>query len=106
MRTSFRKLARHERTYRCSLDFERQISEREKTSRQQQREQSLAAVPQLLYTRRQTARCLGGVSVATVQRLENKGVLDKVRLAGSPNGQVFNKAEQVHALAQGGGHAE
>jgi len=60
-----------------------------------QRERSLTTVEQLLYTRRQTGRVLGGISVATVQRLENAGKLDKVRLAGG-NGQVFNKAAQVH----------
>lgn len=76
------------------------VSAREQARRTQQREQSLAAVQQLLYSRRQTARVLGGISVATVQRLENKGLLDKVRLAGG-NGQVFNKAAQVHALAGG-----
>jgi hypothetical protein len=65
-----------------------------------QRERSLTTVGQLLYTRRQTGRVLGGISVATVQRLENAGKLDKVRLAGG-NGQVFNKAAQVHALAEG-----
>jgi hypothetical protein len=62
------------------------------------------AVEQLLYSRDQTAHALGDISIATVIRLENAGKLDKVRLAGG-NGQVFNKASQVHALA-GGDHAE
>ncbi len=78
----------------------RRISEREQSRRAGQRKQSLAAVERLLYTRLQTAHVLGGISVASVQRLENKGLLDKVRLAGG-NGQIFNKAAQVHALAEG-----
>jgi hypothetical protein len=47
-----------------------QISDSENARRARQREQSLAAVAQLLYSRRQTARALGGISIATVQRLE------------------------------------
>src|SRR5262249_9749190 len=42
-----------------------------------------------------------GISIATVQRLEARGKLDKVRLAGSANGAVFHRASQVHALAAG-----
>jgi two-component sensor histidine kinase len=76
------------------------LSAREQERRAQQRAQSLAAVEQLLYTRRQTGRALGGISVATVIRLENKGLLDKVRLAGG-SGEVFHRASQVHALAEG-----
>ena len=68
--------------------------------RAHKREQSLAAVEQLLYSRRHSAHVLGGISIATVIRLENKGLLDKVRLAGG-NGEVFHKAEQVQALAKG-----
>jgi hypothetical protein len=83
----------------------RPISEHEQTRRAQQREQSLAAIEPLLYSRRQTARVLGNISVATIQRLEARGVLDKIRLAGSPNGAVYHRAEQVHALAEGN-HAE
>ncbi len=82
----------------------RAISEQEQARRQRQRQQSLAGVERLLYTRQQTAHALGGVSIATIQRLENAGKLDKVRLSGG-NGQVFNKAEQVHALAEGGDNA-
>jgi hypothetical protein len=77
------------------------LSQSEKAHRTRQRQQSLAAVEQLLYSRRQTAKALGGISIATVQRLEARGLLDKVRLAGSANGAVFHRASQVHALAEG-----
>jgi hypothetical protein len=80
------------------------ISEREQSRRAQQREQALAAVQRLLYSRAQTARALGA-SVRTVQRMEQRGLLDQVRLAGSPNGMVYHRVEQVVALAQGGDHA-
>jgi hypothetical protein len=78
------------------------VSDSEKARRAQQRALSLAAVEQLLYSRRQTARALGGISIATVIRLEKCGKLDKVRLAGVSNGAVFHRAAQVHALAEGG----
>ena len=77
------------------------LSDSGKARRTQQREQSIAAVEQLLYSRRQTAKALGNVSIATVQRLERAGRLDKVRLAGSGNGCVFHRAQQVYALAAG-----
>jgi CRP-like cAMP-binding protein len=77
------------------------ISSHEQARRAQQREQSLTAVEQLPYSRAQTARALGGISIATVQRIENLGLLDKIRLAGSPNGAVFHRVEQVRALARG-----
>ena len=60
-----------------------------------------APVERLLYSRVQTAHALGGISIATVQRMEARGLLDKVRLAGSPNGAVFHRAEQVRKLAEG-----
>lgn len=75
------------------------VSEAEKTRRAREREQSLAAVDQLLYSRPQIAKALGGVSVATVIRLENSGKLDKVKLVGSPNGKTFHRSSQVHELA-------
>ena len=78
------------------------ISDTEKARRARQRAQSLAAVEQLLYTRRQTAKALGNISVATVRRLEAAHKLDVVRLAGSPNGVAFHRAAQVRALAKGG----
>ena len=78
------------------------ISASERERRTRKRAQSLAAVDQLLYSRRQTAHALGGISIATVIRLENRGLLTKVRLAGVPSGAVFHRAEQVRALAEGG----
>jgi hypothetical protein len=77
------------------------ISDSEKARRARQRQQSLAAVEQLLYSRRQTAHVLGDISIATVQRVEKRGLLDIVRLAGSPTGAVFHRARQVHELAEG-----
>ena len=80
----------------------RRISPREQSRRAGQREQSfLGAVERLLYSRAQTAHALGGISIATVLRIENKGLLDKVRLAGS-HGAVFHRVEQVQALARRG----
>jgi len=84
------------------------ISPRERARRtqrrKQQREQSLATIEQLLYSRAQTARALGSVSIATVQRMEKRGLLNIVRIAGTPKGKgaVFHRAEQVRALAKGG----
>jgi hypothetical protein len=79
----------------------------EKQSRRARREQSITAIEQLLYTRAQTARALGNISIATVQRMENRKLLDKVRIAGTPKGKgaVFHRAEQVRALARGAGDA-
>lgn len=70
--------------------------------RKQSREQSLASVEQLLFSRAQTAKALGDVSIATIQRMEARGLLDIVRIAGTPKGRgaVFHRAEQVHALAR------
>lgn len=79
----------------------RRISPDQQARRAQKREQSLAAVEQLLYSRAQTAKALGDVSIATVQRMENRKLLDVVRIAGSPKGAVFHRAEQVRALAKG-----
>jgi hypothetical protein len=79
------------------------LSEAEKRRRAQQREQTLAAVPVLLYSRRQTQRALGGISISTIIRLENAHKLDKVTLAGVPNGVVYHRASQVIALAEAGG---
>jgi hypothetical protein len=85
----------------------KKLSEAEKRRRADQRQQAIAAtIPRLLYSREQTRHALGGVSLATVQRLEQRGLLDKVRLAGSASGAVFHHAWQVQALAQGGGHAD
>jgi hypothetical protein len=83
------------------------ISDSEKAaSRAEKRAQRLAAVEQVLYTRAQTAKALGDISIATVIRLENRGVLDKIRPSGSPSGAVFHRAKQVHQLAESGQLAE
>jgi hypothetical protein len=88
----------------------RRISPSERTrraeKREQKRAQSLADIPRLLYSREQTRHALGGISIASVIRLENRGLLEKVRLAGSDNGQVLHPAEQVHALAGRRDHVE
>lgn len=65
------------------------ISVSEKARRAQQRARSLNDVEQLLYRRRQTARVLGEISIATIQRLEKAGKLTKVRLAGRPTAWFF-----------------
>jgi hypothetical protein len=57
--------------------------------RKQRREQSITAVEQLLFTRLQTAKALGNVSVATIQRMEARGLLDIVRIAGTPKLNKF-----------------
>jgi hypothetical protein len=55
----------------------------------------------LLYTRQQTARLLS-CSIMTVMRLEQRGVLDLVKLSPGPAAKGYNKARQVHALAEQG----
>ncbi len=77
----------------------RRISLDQQSRRRQRREQSIAAVEQLLYSREQTAHALGGISIATVMRMENNKLLDKVR--HTPKGAVFHRVEQVRALATG-----
>ena len=59
-----------------------------------------SSVKRLLYTREQTAECLGGISVSSLIRLERDGSLSKVRLRGL-TGQVFHRADQVEALGAG-----
>jgi hypothetical protein len=72
------------------------------SNRARRDQQSVASVERLLYSRRQTAHALGDISIATVLRIENAGLLDKIRLAGGPTGAVFHRAEQVRKLAEGG----
>ena len=55
----------------------------------------------LLYSRVQTREVLGGISNTSLQGLEKQGVLTPVRLTGKALGNVFYRAEQVHALAEG-----
>jgi hypothetical protein len=63
------------------------------------------ALPErLLYTRRQAAEQLGGVSLATLKRLEEEGVLKPIRLnKRSATGQVFYRHSNLMAIARGGG---
>jgi hypothetical protein len=53
---------------------------------------------QLLYTRQQTARVLGGISISSIIRLERLGLLKKVHLMPGQSAQVFHTAENVKAL--------
>jgi hypothetical protein len=77
-----------------------QIARRNET-RAQRREQLRASVQPLLYERERSAIILA-CSLATVMRLEAKGLLDRVRLDPSnPNSKVRHRVEQVHALAAG-----
>ena len=55
----------------------------------------------LLFTRRQSAKKLS-CSVMKIIRLENAGLLRKVRLPPGSTGKVFNPAADVLVLAQGG----
>jgi hypothetical protein len=52
----------------------------------------------LLYSRRQVAELLGGITVATVRQLEREGRLTPIRLTGRKTGQVFFTDENVRAL--------
>jgi hypothetical protein len=53
---------------------------------------------QRLQPREATARQLGGVSIATVRRLEHKRKLKPIRLGGTPRSQVFHDVAEVNAL--------
>lgn len=56
---------------------------------------------QLLYSRKDVARLLGGIHVSTVARLEKQGQLHPIRLNRfSPNGQVYFRADEVLALIE------
>jgi hypothetical protein len=59
-------------------------------------------VPQLLYSRLQTAQALGNVSVSTIRRLQAAGRLTPIKLSPDKEGAVvFYRADEVHALAEG-----
>ena len=55
----------------------------------------------LLSSRVDTAVRLGGISIASVIRLEVEGRLRVIRLSRSPTAQVFHPMEDVEALARG-----
>lgn len=54
--------------------------------------------PRLLYSRKETAKLLGGISTATVRRLEAAGRLRGIRLSKSKSGSVFFRAEDIEKL--------
>ena len=54
-----------------------------------------------LYRRRQTAEVLN-TSITIVKKLENRGLLRKVRLGGVGR-DVYNPVEDVEKIAAGGG---
>jgi hypothetical protein len=56
-----------------------------------------------LFSRKQAAELLGGVSLATMKRLESEGVLQPVRLnKRSATGQVFYTHDNLMEVAGGG----
>lgn len=57
---------------------------------------------QLIYSREQSANILG-VSVSTVKRMEQLGILRCVRPTGLPTGQVYNPRDDVLKIAQARG---
>lgn len=54
--------------------------------------------PRLIYSRKETARLLGGVSTATIKRLEAAGRLRGFRLSKSKSSNVFFRAEEIENL--------
>jgi hypothetical protein len=69
----------------------------------QQRDDSVRDRPRpkkLILSRKTTAVRLGGVSVATVIRMELDGLLTPIRLTGKKRGQVFYSADEVEARAR------
>lgn len=73
-------------------------------SKRQTTEPQEASSPRLLYSREQVAEMLGGVSIATVRRLEREGRLKPVRLSRSPTAMVFFRASNVQALIADADH--
>ncbi len=57
-------------------------------------------IKRLLYKRRETAFALN-ISIAQVRRLEDEGLLDKMKLRGRSGSLVHHRVEQVEALANG-----
>jgi hypothetical protein len=65
---------------------------------------SRALPERLLYTRKQAAELLGGISGASMKRFEEQGVLKPLRLnKRSVTGQVFYRHSNLMAVARGGG---
>ena len=55
----------------------------------------------LIYSRQQVAEMLGGISTASVRRLEREGRLQPIRLGRSPTAMVFFRASDIEALVAG-----
>ena len=55
----------------------------------------------LLYSRKQAGELLGGVSVATLKRLEDEGLLRPIKLSRSATAQTFYAADAIAALIEG-----
>jgi hypothetical protein len=84
----------------------KQISKHEKArraeQRAEQRRQAIAAVPKLLHARREAAHMLGGVSVASLIRLEKSGRLHPVKLDDSKRtGMTYYAHSELEELASG-----
>lgn len=60
----------------------------------------------LLYSRKEAARLLGNVSIATIIRLEQQGRLKPIRLSRSPSAQIFFKASDLIALVEEAANAK
>ena len=58
--------------------------------------------PRLLYSRRQARPLLGGISTATMLRLEKMGVLIAIKPGGLPTGMTFYSRENLLAVARRG----
>jgi hypothetical protein len=54
--------------------------------------------PRLLYSRKETARLLGGISTATLRRLEASGRLRGIRLTKSKSSCVYFRMEDIEKL--------
>jgi hypothetical protein len=55
----------------------------------------------LLINRHRACALLGGISVATLQRLEAAHKLTPIKLSGHPSSCVFYRIEDVERLARG-----
>jgi hypothetical protein len=76
--------------------------------KQRRAEQRARAIPpdapvgaQLLYSREQTRHLLGRISLATIKRMEERGLLHGVRPSGAANGKVYFPGYQILAIRDG-----
>ena len=77
------------------------LSEAEQQRRERQRQQALAARGRLLHDREETRVLLGGISLATLRRLELSGKLKPLKLTDSPSAKTFYSDANVTAVAGG-----